>query len=702
MTQPNPSASPGNAPNQVPTSVLYYGTTAPLPEAHTLRAGPLSLQFAEGDLRYIRLGEHELLRRVYVAVRDQNWNTIPGRIQDLVIETREEAFAITFTMIHHEDDIHFTWEGEIRGRPAGEITFTMHGQVLSRFLRNRIGICVLHPAGCAGLPCRVEHVARGEEDDEQAVDALSGEESCFPQQISPHQPFMNIRAITHEITTDGDETIEAEVRFDGDIFEMEDQRNWTDASFKTYSTPLAIPYPVQANVGEIIHQEITLKALGSPARLEAIAARGATANGDAHPSERTAPDILSLASQPTGNLPRVGLCRADHGEELSMTEISRLRALAPAHLRVELYPQSRAFVGVLAAAWREAAFLGAQLEVALFLSGDAARAAEQLGYVARAVGEFNPDISHWLIFHQEEASTTAPWLEQARDILKTITPQARFIAGTNAYFTDLNRNRPPVAVADGISFTINPQVHAFDNQSLVETLETQATTVTSAAHFAGDLPIYVSSVTLRPRFNPNATGSEPDPAPDTLPDAVDPRQMSLFGAAWTLGSVKYLAQGGAASVTYYATTGWQGVMERAGGSPLPTAFRSLPGAVFPLYHILADIAEFSDGTCTPLATRNNLAVDGLALHAADGRTSILVANLTAQPRQVELRAIMGNEVAVRRLDETNAIWAMQEPEQYRQAPPMRQPVRDATVTLDLLPYASARLDVIAANQNPES
>ena len=30
---------------------------------------------------------------------------------------------------------------------------------------------------------------------------------------------------------------------EGDTFEMEDQRNWTDASYKTYVRPLALPWP---------------------------------------------------------------------------------------------------------------------------------------------------------------------------------------------------------------------------------------------------------------------------------------------------------------------------------------------------------------------------------------------------------------------------------------------------------------------------
>ncbi len=39
---------------------------------------------------------------------------------------------------------------------------------------------------------------------------------------------------------------------------MEDQRNWTDASYKTYSTPLALPFPVEIRAGETVEQTVTL------------------------------------------------------------------------------------------------------------------------------------------------------------------------------------------------------------------------------------------------------------------------------------------------------------------------------------------------------------------------------------------------------------------------------------------------------------
>ena len=71
--------------------------------------------------------------------------------------------------------------------------------------------------------------------------------------------------------------------------------------------------------------------------------------------------------------------------------------------------------------------------------------------------------------------------------------------------------------------------------------------------------------------------AQPNPSAEALPSSVDPRQMSLFGAAWTLGSVKYLAESQVASVTYYETGGWRGVLEIEAGSPAPRQFRSIPG-----------------------------------------------------------------------------------------------------------------------------
>src|SRR4051812_6879113 len=91
----------------LPQNVLYYGTDAPPPEQIALRAGPLSLIYEAGDLRYIRLGRHEIVRRVYVALRDRNWGTVRPVLSNVRIEQADGAFQISYTVEHRQNEIDF-------------------------------------------------------------------------------------------------------------------------------------------------------------------------------------------------------------------------------------------------------------------------------------------------------------------------------------------------------------------------------------------------------------------------------------------------------------------------------------------------------------------------------------------------------------------------------------------------------------------
>ena len=207
--------------------------------------------------------------------------------------------------------------------------------------------------------------------------------------------------------------------------------------------------------------------------------------------------------------------------------------------------------------------------------------------------------------------------------------------GTNANFAELNRGRPPAGLADWICYSINPQVHAFDDDSLIETLEAQRDTVTSARRFAGTSRIVVSPVTFKPRFNAVATGPEPELPPGELPPQVDPRQATLFAAGWTLGSLAALAGGGVERVTYFETTGWRGVMEVDDGCPWPTQFPSTPGCVFPVWHLLADLARLAGCELQPVIADAPLRVQGFAVRRGDVGT-LWLANVTSRTTQVDL------------------------------------------------------------------
>jgi len=462
---------------------------------------------------------------------------------------------------------------------------------------------------------------------------------------------------------------------------MEDQRNWTDASFKTYCTPLGLPFPVEVKAGQRIRQAIKLSLKGD---------RPIPVGPTVQPIPR-----LTLDSAAAMPLPKLGLGLAGHGQPLSQAELNRLKGLNLAHLRLDLTPSRAGYAHRLAQATAEAKALGASLEIALFLSDLSEAAEAELKEVAAQLAALKPPVSTWLLFQQAGKMTDPAMVQLARTQLARYSPGALFGGGTDAYFTELNRARPTLAGLDLVSYSLNPQVHAFDNASLVETLPAQAATVASARHFTADRPLAISPVTLLPRFNPNATAPEPEPGPEQLPPPVDRRQMSLFGAGWTVGSLGHLCRSGLHSITYYETTGWRGVMEREAGSPLPELFPSLPEAVFPLYHVLAEVGDFAGGESLALPSSAPLLVEGLALRSplAQGQGPeivLLVANLSPQRQEVRLENV-GHLVWVRPLDETTAWEAMQKPGSFRAQPGQAHQTDSGRFQLALPPYGLARV-----------
>lgn len=654
----------------IPVNILRYGNPEPLPIPHALRAGPITLSYAAGDLRYLRLGDREVLRRVYVAVRDADWGTVAPQMANERITASNDSFQISYQMTHQQGAIDFVWQAEIHGAADGTITWVMDGAARSTFRSNRIGFCVLHPAAAAGSAAVVGHVDGSTE--AAVFPKLIAPQLIYNGQIQPVQPFAELRALTHEIAPG----VWAAMRFDGDIFELEDQRNWLDGSYKTYSRPLRLPFPYEVAAGTKLRQLVTLQLQPAARSYPALQFAG-----------HAAPDVsFNIGRSSLGSFPAIGLGVASHNQPLSAREIERLRVLRPAHLRVDLMVQEPGYVEQLRRAAAEGRAIDAPLEVALFLSGNADA---ELSALLAACHTIKPVVARWLVFHNQEPTTA--WVRRARAQLVPYAPDATFAAGTNLYFTDLNRERPDTTGLDHLVYSINPQVHAFDNASLIETAATIMATVESARAFSGAAQI-ISPITLKPRFNPAATGREPDPAPGMLPPQVDVRQMSLVGACWTLTSLRYLAESAVASATYYETSGWRGVMETEAGSPLPERFASLPGGVFPLYHVLADVGACAGSSLRETQSSDTLVVDGFALACGD-TTRVLLANLTNTPQHVHVSGLAG-QVRVRLLDEHNAQAAMQHPESFRASAGIEQATEGSILALTLAPYAVARIDSI--------
>jgi D-apionolactonase len=645
--------------NDLSRPVLYNGKDEVRPNPISLRAGPLTMIFEPDTafLRYVRVGDHEVVRGVYGAVRDRNWNTVAPRLSNLNVDAKAGSFRLSFDAVCEEGEISLRWKGEIAGDAQGMVTFTFAGEARAAFWRNRIGLCVLHPIlECAGKPCVVEH-ADG-----------SREQGIFPRSISPDQPFKSIRAVMHEPAPG----IRAEVRFDGDVFEMEDQRNWTDASFKTYSTPLEIPYPVEIPKGARIEQKVTITVTAERRILPVVQGRGAQ---------------LSISTTPVFPKPAIGLAMASHAQSLSAREIERLKRLKLSHLRVDLHLAESSHRSRFRQAWEEAKAIGTRLHAAVFLNKDTEAALADL--IEDAV-TLNAGVSLWMVFDENEIVTGDALVRIARQKLAARLPNALIAAGTDAYFVEINRERPPADSTALPCYSINPQVHAVDNTTLIENLAAQPLTVESLYQFCKQSPV-ISPITFKPRFNPDASGAVGTESLDELPSSVDVRQMSLFGAGWTLASISRLATAGTIhSLTYFETTGWRGIMETERGSALPKKFQSRPGSVFPIYFVLASLAGF-DRVC-PTHSSHPLQVEGLTLIDGANRRRVLAANLLGEPQEIRIKT--GTcQARVQYLDETNAEQFAEAPETFGSNAQLLDSV-SGKVELKLLPHALAVVDLL--------
>jgi hypothetical protein len=153
-----------------------------------------------------------------------------------------------------------------------------------------------------------------------------------------------------------------------------------------------------------------------------------------------------------------------------------------------------------------------------------------------------------------------------------------------------------------------------------------------------------------------------------------------------------VSQPGVHAVTFFETSGRQGVMEREIDPPLHPAFPSRPGWAFPVYHVLADACEFAGASVLPWTQGRDLVVDGVGL-SKGGRIRILLANLTGQNQKVRLACpLLRGTLHVRRLDETTAEEAMSRPEAFRARPGDPVDAGPDPLELEFLPYAVVRID----------
>jgi len=612
----------------VPLSVKLFGTEEAVVDPVILSAGPLEATFDAGNLRYIRVGGVEALRGVAFLVRDRNWGTYNPTLSNLVIEQDETGFVVTYDAECGDEDQSLHYAARIEGRTDGSLSFSSKGETLSDFLTARTGFVVLHPlAGIVGMPVIVEHT------DGRKV------ESRFPERIDPMCPFQDVRALTHQVAAG----VNLMCRMEGDAFEMEDHRNWMDASYKTYSRPLALPWPFTMERGEKFSQQVELSLEGA---LENIS----TGQGAAPVGVTVGP--------PLGHaMPRIGLAApsAYLGDAIARADL--VRQAAPSFLVCHFDARRGDDADTMARFTELGAAVGAPLVLEAVVpcldaegapTGDLAVMRRDLDAVASAVQQAGLRFERVAVSPACDLKCTlpgsvfppAPGWSDLIGAARAVFPDIPVGGGMFSYFTELNRKRPPAEILDFLCHSGCPIVHAGDDVSMTETLEALPSIFHSARALSGGKPYWILPTAVSMRDNPY--GAVPAENPDNIRQAmnrVDPRERGLIGAAWYAG---YIARAGAAgleAITLAAAAGPSGIAYTGQPHEQPGFDNNEAAILYPHFHVIAGLAALR-GEVLAAESSDARAVQAVAVKQSGG-VSLWLSNLTGEPQSVEISGLDG-------------------------------------------------------------
>ncbi len=642
--------------------------------ARRLHAGRVALDLVGPDLFDLNYDGTQITQRIYVAVRDEVWNTVPGVMSALRVVENADSFVVTFDMSHQYNNMDYSWHGTITGMVDSTVIFEMDGVANSDFRHAKIGLNVHHRLR--------EHLGRSF----HATEGEKGATGQFPMIVDPQ---LERDGVLTAMTAPYD-TLKCELpdnktvtfAFEGDLFEAQDHRNWADANFKSYGTPMIAGWPKDAHAGTTIKQSVTIVPSSEPGSISA----------SVKPSEPNTPVLIDLtARKATGRLPDIGHRLGSTGDAFDDTAFARLEQLSPTHLHV----------GVSVGDGREQSFLdeltacaSASIPVELSVSVGTSESPDALDDIQRAVVESGAEVRRVLAFpksasFRDAGCTPAEIIELVRERIASRLGSVPLIGGTDQFFAEIARTPPVTEGLDGINFGLNPQVHAEDNRSLMDNVVAVRYFGDSIRELCAGLPIQISPVSLIGPNGPYPAG--PPPADDPFA-ALDRRQAELFCAAWTVGFLANASQANITSITLFDVAGACGLF--ADRSPASSAVAPAfdPGAAFPAFHVLADLASWTDRSVLNVSASEDERIFALLQTPADGPRRLLLANGNDEPRWMTLTGIDAEIIRLRTLDNSTAAWAGSMPEQFGASLPERRAVYDGSVTLALAPYAVVRAE----------
>jgi D-apionolactonase len=368
----------------------------------------------------------ELVRRLFVTVRDEAWQeTLPS---SWISTVDDSSRMVRVEARHTTPTLDVEWLGSLTlGADDCSGSFEFEAVTRRSMRICRLGLVVLHPLD---FMVGSSITARGPQGDHSVTIGPA----IAPQPIVDGRPAGMTPGFS-SLIVERDAIGRLRLDFEGDLFELEDQRNWGDASFKTYCTPLCVGFPRTLDADTRITQRLrwtftpaaTRVAPPRPPPFRAI--RG------------TLPSLGRAWPEPRSQSPTPAWHHVNLDLRSDSVAIDKLEMIpAPA---LELSVSDQVPTSALA-------------EFAARMAARRTRLARVLVYGAERPVPSMSEIIRWRRALEEVNLGHAPLL-----------------AATCGYFVEFNRGAFALpSVVDGIAFPYAGTIHSDDTASVIENVTT--------------------------------------------------------------------------------------------------------------------------------------------------------------------------------------------------------------------------------------
>lgn len=472
------------------------------PDTTRVEHGDFTFDLARAAIRNVRYKNVQIIDLLYTAIRPWDWSTLDAdehsedvkvtgdacviTIKDLFVEALESRTEITISK-----DNKFTVAYELRG--------------LAEYSVNRWGVCF-----CLNTADWMESTVKSQGNQYQLLAAISPQrvvdgvtQGLFPAANQMHFVAPDNRSI--------------KVTSTGKVLEAEDQRNWTDNTYKIYSGSLSEPRPFVTSAGSLWQQSVTF---------------------EINPPSMPVPDGSKIVVKEINSLPSIGL-------QFNTDPLLPLDALNTALFLLDIDHMRINEESLTAQKIISASTNGLIVEAALLSSHSGDKLHREIEHLNKQI----PAGSRILI--QREGRE----IVEVSD-LPTNKSLSSFIPGTDAYLVDLHRNK--YQFGKSVSYSMVPTAHSSDTETIFKTLYTQKESIQFVQEFLAP-QVLVSPITFSTRGNPE-TGHARDRRINFANPEIALRIRTIEGAAWTLGSIFALASAGAYSGTWHEFFGEHGII----------------------------------------------------------------------------------------------------------------------------------------------